>query len=367
MRRQVASLLSFSVLVLSLASCWAPYYDPEVSASVGMADKLGDPILSIGPLSGQGTFDSQQGGSFEFLPARPPGSPWAPTDGFLVQKGEDQVRITFVAYGDGSYGFASSNQNLPNFFGADALLRSEAATPGGYPQMIAMTDHAKAQQYRYDRSTRSLNQTSTTPDTSTICVEVYGFGAALRDAAADADLYAAIFSNGTQILVSDDLIGNSTLSAIPFANLFAGTLDTGGRSLSSGGSAFVNAGSGYLYYSGSGGTTLRWNMATLTSEAPALLSISKRLTAILSDGTLVAQDDLQLSAYTAGGEELFTAAAGSIRLQHEVYCSGPSPAAGYYLIFSQVLVVKGSNGSDNDEYYVKVWRCPLADFRKLGS
>jgi len=366
MRRLVASLLSLFALALSLASCWAPYYDPELSASVGMADKLGDPILSIGPLSGQGTFDSQQGGSFEFLPARPPGGAWAPTDGFLVQKGDDQVRIAFIEYKDGSYGFASMSQFVSNYFGSDALLRSEAATSGGYPQMIAMADHAKAQQYRYDRSTRSLSQTSMTPDTSTTCVGVYGFGAALGDAATDADLYAAIFSNGAQILVSEDLIGNGTLSALPFADLFAGTLDTGGRSLSGGGGAFVNAGSGYLYYSESGGTTLRWNMATLTSEAPVPLSISKRLTAILSDGTLVAQDDLHLSAYTAGGAELFTAAAGSIRLQHEVYCPGPSPAAGHYLVFSQVLVVKGKS-SDGDEYYVKVWRCPLAGFQKLGG
>ena len=58
------------------------------------------------------------------------------------------------------------------------------------------------------------------------------------------------------------------------------------------------------------------------------LPIPERLTAMLSDGTLVAQGDNYLTAYSAGGKKLFSIPAGSVRLEHEVYFPGTSPAAG---------------------------------------
>jgi hypothetical protein len=349
-----------AVLAFLLVACWAPYYDPAVSASVGFADKLGDPLLSFGPIGGSGTFNSKDG--LEFLPTRPAGSPWAPVDGFMIQKTEEGASIAFVERSGGSYGFASSSQGMNNDFGTGALLRSEAADASGNPQMIAITDHQQVRQYNYDRSTKSLNQSSVSPS-STSCTQVYAAGAVLYDGANDADRYSMLFTDGSKTLLSADLVGKTLGS---FTDQFAATLATGGLALSSGNSALADAGGDYLYYSASGGPTLRWDTASLPSTAPTELSVTERIIAVLSDGTLVSQDDLHLRAYTASGTRIFTALAGSIRLEHEVYCPGPSPAAGYYVLFSQVLC-SGSGSSDNSEYYVKVWRCSLSGFKKLGD
>jgi hypothetical protein len=346
---------------LALSSCWAPYYDPEVSASVELTDKLGEPFLSIGPVSGSGTFDSSTEG-FEFLPSRPYGSPASPTEGFLVQKGEDRIRIAFVEKEGGGYGFAPMSQDASNYLGSSAVLRSEASTAAGYPQMIAIGDHSSLRQYQFNRSTMSLIQ-SETPNTSTTCVKVYGAGAGLYDIANDVDLYSVLFTDGTLLLMSTGQIGNS-LGA--FADLYATSLNSGGRSVKSGGNAFFDAGLTNFFYAEPDGPTLRWSGATMPGSPPVELAISRPLRAVLSDGTLVAQDDLRMSAYTAGGKELFTILAGSIRVQHEVYSYGPSPAAGYYLFLSQVLR-SGKSDSDKTEFTIKVWRCRLADFKKLGD
>jgi hypothetical protein len=360
MTPRLASTVAAAACLSSLLSCWAPIYDPEVSGSVDMADKLGDPILSIGPISGEGRFDSREG--LEFLPARPMGRAWAPTDGFLVYKGEDDIKIAFVESEGGGYRFAPASQGRANYLGSDAILRSEAASASDYPQMIAMADHATAQQYRFDRSTRSFSQQDT-PISGGSGVVVYGPGASLSSPSSDTDTYTALFASGAGLFVSSSAIGNSLTN---FANLTTLPLSTGGMSLRVGGSAFIDPVEGRFYYSEPGGPTFMWNTATWTASPPLKLPIPKRVTALLADGTLIAQDDLHLSAYTAGGEEIFTTMAGSIRLEHEVYCPGPAPAEGFYLIFSQVLVAKGS-GSSGFEYRIKVWRYPQAALAKLGD
>jgi hypothetical protein len=88
------------------------------------------------------------------------------------------------------------------------------------------------------------------------------------------------------------------------------------------------------------------------------------MVSLLSDGSLVAQGDNYLSAYGPDGKLLFTTSAGSVRLMHEVYYPGPAPAAGNYLIFSQVLSIF-NQGSGNRDFYVTVWRCPLASFKSF--
>jgi hypothetical protein len=359
MRKGAGFLLA--AWALALSSCWAPYYDPEVSASVELTDKLGEPILSIGPVSGSDKFDSSTEG-FEFLPARPYGSPASPTEGFLVQKGEDRIRIAFVEKEVGGYGFAPMSQDASNYFGSSAVLRSEASTAAGYPQMIAISDHGSVRQYCFDRSAMSLIP-SETPNTSTTCVKVYGAGAGLYDIANDVDLYTVLFTDGTQLLMSVGQIGGSLGT---FSDLYATSLNAGGRSLKTGGVAFFDAGFNNFYYAEPDGPTLRWSGATLPVSPPVELAISRPLRTLLSDGTLVAQDELRLSAYTAAGKELFTTLAGTIRVQHEVYSYGPSPAAGYYVFLSQVLR-SGKSDSDKAEFTVRVWRCPLADFKKLGD
>jgi hypothetical protein len=356
--RPIAVLLVVA-WAFALSSCWAPYYDPEVSASAKFADSLGEPLLSIGPLSASGMFDPSAGGRFEFLPERPYGDPASPAEGFLVQKGEDRARVAFVAYSSG-YGFASMSMDMSNYFGSGALLRAEASTSGDYPQMIAITDHQVVRQYRFDRSAQSLVE-SETANTDLTCSRIYGAGAALSTIASDADKYWILYDGGSQVLLSAGTVD----SALGTFYDMGVTPATGGRSLGNGGRMLSDMSGGSYYYSPPGDPTLLWSAASLSVSAPEELSISRPLVAVLSDGTLVAQDELHLSAYTAGGKELFTVLAGSIRLQHEVYSYGPSPEAGYYLIFTQVLE-KGSSNSDSREFRIKVWRVSLAEFHKLG-
>jgi hypothetical protein len=355
--RKLAATFSIAASALSLVSCWAPYYDPEVSGSVALADELGDPVLSIGPISGQGMFDSSSSG-FEFLPSRPSGDPASPSDGFLVQKGDGRIGVAFVAKKGGEYGIASSSQGTSNYFGSDIFLRSEASTAAGYPQMIAAADHQSLRRFQYNPATGALSQDWSSNAAS---VKVYGTGAVLADAASDAELCSVLFSNGTQVRVWKGALG---AAFGPFTDPYAAAINAGGRSLDIGGRAFFAPGGAYFFFSDPDGLVLRWDMAALPGGAPVKLAVSSPLVAVLSDGTLAAQDDLHLGAYTASGKKLFTKLAGSIRLCHEVYAPGPSPEAGFYLIFSQVLSTGGSN-SDKRQFYIKVWRCSLADFKKL--
>jgi hypothetical protein len=359
MRRPALLLAAAS---LALASCWAPYYDPEISASVGFAKKLGDPLLSIGPVSIEGGFDLSSDDVFEFLPERPFGNPASPKGGFLVLRKEDSIGIAFVEAEGGSR-ISLGMQGQPNYFGSGALLRAEASTADGRPQMMAVTEHECSRQYRYDRSTRSFMQFSQ-PNASSTCARVYGVGAVLVDPVTDADLYSALFSDGSQVLASAAVAGSALGS---FSNLYAGLgVNTGGRGLGLGDRAFFDSGLERFYYSRRGAKTLRWFDSGLPGESPAELNIDRQLDFALSDGTLVAQDELRLYAYKASGPRLFTALSGSIRIRHEVYSPGPSPAAGYYLLFSQVLA-SGRGNSGELELLIKVWRCPLSDFRDFGD
>jgi hypothetical protein len=360
-----AALLALA-LALVASSCWAPYYDPKVSSAVLLYKKLGDPFLTIGPVKDEGKFDSQ--GGLEFLPSRPAANPWNPADGFLVQKGDDYIRIAFVEWYNGDYRLAPAMQSTPNFLGEAALLRSEAALPASpyTPQLIVMADHSSAQQYGFDLSTHSLSWGPGAAISAPASVRVYGLGAhLLMPVATDTDTYAALFSNGTDLLVATDGID---VNLNGFVDAMGSALDAGGRSLAGGGSAFLDQANSRFYYSEQGGPTLLWDTTTwpASSTPPAALPIPERVTALLSDGTLVAQGDDYLSAYSASGKELFSTSAGSVRLEHEVYCPGPTPTAGNYLIFSQVLVVQGKDSSSR-EYYINVWKYPVSEFQALGK
>jgi hypothetical protein len=356
----VAPIFAALALAALCVSCWSPYYDPKVSKAVPFYKKLGAPFLSIGPLSDTAGMSDPKG-SLEFLPTRPGLDPLDPTDGFLVWKGDDAIRIGFVEFYGGAYRLAPSMQSRPNAIGSAALARSEAAK-GATPELILMCDNATAEQYSFDSSTHSVNPTASAQIPAS--ASVLGVGARLlMPPSADTDTYAALFSDGTRNIVAMDAIG-ADLNG--FSNQVSATLDLGGRTLIGGGSAFLDPPNHRFYYSPPGGPTLLWDTTAwaASSAPPTELPISERLTALLSDGTLVAQGDTYLTAYSAEGKKLFSTPAGSVRLEHEVYFSGTTPAEGNYLLFSQVLSVQGSSGW---EFYIDVWRYPVADFASLGN
>jgi hypothetical protein len=347
-------------LAALFASCWSPYYDPKVSNSVPLYRKLGSPFLSIGPVSDtSGMSDSQA--SLEFLPTRPSLDPLDPLDGFLVQRGSDSIKVAFVESYNGSYRLAPSMQSMSNMLGSESLARAEAAK-GTSPQLVLIASNAWAAQCVFTPTTHSLMMGSGLSFPGSI--SILGFGASLlMPPAADTDSYAAVYADGAQVFAAMAGIG-ADLS--PFAQQVDAALDTGGRSLVAGGSAFQDVANHRFYYSEPGGPTLLWDTTTwpASSKAPVELPIPERLTAMLSDGTLVAQGDDYLTAYSADGKKLFSMPAGSVRLEHEVYFPGTSPAKGNYLIFSQVLSIEGSNGW---EFYIDLWRYPVASFASLGN
>jgi hypothetical protein len=348
------------MLVVLAVSCWSPYYDPKVSAALPFYSKLGAPFLSIGPLSDTSEM-GDSGDPLEFIPTRPSDNPLDPVDGFLVRKGVDVVKIGFVESYNGSYRIAPMKQSMTNSLGAAVLARAQAAN-GSSPQLILMRDDTTLWQYAFDPVVHAIRQDSTVivPYGS----RILGIGARLlMPSVGDADTYAALYTDGTQNLVAMSETGASLGG---FASQVSTALDTGGRSLTALGSAFQDVANHRFYYSQVGGPALRWDTAAwpASSGPPTALSIPERLTAMLSDGTLVAQNDTYLTAYSADGKKLFSVSAGSVRLEQEVYYTGTTPSAGNYVLFSQVLSVKDSNGW---EFYVNVWRYPVASFASLGN
>jgi hypothetical protein len=337
-RPPVAAVFSALSLAALLASCWSPYYDPKVSNSVPLYKKLGSPFLSIGPVSDTSGMSDPQAATLEFLPTRPSLDPLDPLDGFLVQRGSDSIKVAFVESYNGSYRLAPTMQSMSNMLGSAALIRAEAAK-GTSPQLVLIANKVWAAQCVFTPTIHSLMMGSGLPFPGGI--STLGFGASLlMPPATDTDTYAALYADGAQVFAAMAGIG-ADLS--PIAPQVDAGLDTGGRSLVAGGTAFQDIANHRFYYSEPGGPTLLWDTTTwpASSKAPAELPIPERLTAMLSDGTLVAQGDTYLTAYSAGGKKLFSIPAGSVRLEHEVYFPGASPAAGNYLIFSQVLSVRG--------------------------
>lgn len=342
---------------LLLSSCWAPYYDPAVSSGVYMYRKLGSPILKIGPVTSNMNFDATI--PLEFVPTRPSTVPPDPVDGFLVQKGSELIGISFVERDtSGAYALAPGRQTVLNALGDGALLRSEAIN-GASPQLVVIADKTLARQYSFDPTLKQISSGTTTALGSSPS-SIIGLGASLlMPPSSDKDSYAVLYSDGTNDLVSMDGID---VNLNGFVDQLGASLDLGGRSLQPGGSAFIDLATSRFYYSQAGGPTLVWDTGTWATTAPAVLPIYERITSLLSDGTLVAQGADYLSAYASDGTPLFTLPAGSVRLVHEVHYPGPDPVAGNYLIFTQVLSTAVQNSMSRD-YYINVWRCPLADFK----
>ncbi len=363
MIRSLRASLATALAALLLSSCWAPYYDPAVSSGVYMYRKLGSPILKIGPITSGMSFDATI--PLEFVPTRPGTVPPDPVDGFLVQKGDELIRITFVERdAGGAYALAPGSQTVLNSLGESAVLRSSAMS-GTSPQLVLIADKTLARQYSFDPALHQINSGATTALGSTPTA-IFGLGASLlMPPSSDKDSYAVLYTDGSRNLVSMDGID---VNINGFTDqLGAGVvLDLGGRVLKAGGSAFIDLASSRFYYSQAGGPTLVWDTGpwAASSTAPTALPIFERITSLLSDGTLVAQGPDYLSAYRPDGTPLFTLPAGSVRLEHEVHYPGPDPAAGLYLIFSQVLSTAVQNSLSRD-YYINVWRCPLADFKNF--
>jgi hypothetical protein len=344
-----------------LVSCWAPFYDPRVSNSVPFYGKLGPPFLAIGPLSND-TGMNDPLARLEFLPTRPSANPLDPVDGFLVQTSSDTVTVGFVEYYQGAYRLAPSAQGRPNLLGDGAYARSGRADATGRPQMSLVCDNGYAYQFVFDPVGHYVNQIANMPLTSSVAL--LGVGATLlMPPATDSDSLSALVYDGSSVHVLRTIV-SLTLNA--FSDQVLPFLDTGGRSLGAGGRAFQDIPGQHFYYSAPGGPTLLWGTATwpAASTPPTRLPINKLVTALLSDGTLVAQDDNYLSAFSPAGAQRFSIPAGSVHLEHEVYYPGPNPPMGNYVLFSQVLSIwtKG-----NSELFIYVWRYPVASFAALGN
>jgi hypothetical protein len=361
---KVLSLVA--ALGLSALSCYLPVYDPATSLSAAFERRL-EKVSRIGPAKVSDS-DAYEG---YFVPHRVA----VPTDGYWIQSLPGYFRARYLYSTANGAKFSASlyrtgSTTLGSGAVAAALQEGQAgasainrglfvATDGNSTSGItAMFFASEGATYLSQNASAALYQS---PSYSTL------IGAGHTVDSSSTDHFSFLFSGYNSS--SYELRGDSvSLAATTAFSSFApnlALLDYSGPTLQPGAFfATENGSSYYLYGTSAADGSVYTALYSALGSPPAVLSgVTKQLSALLSNGDLLARDDLTTILYDAGGAKLATLRTGSLRFVHEYYDMSDLT---WYSYFTRPVSDRRDSGGDL-ELYVDVYRFPTASLASLAD
>ena len=362
--RRASSLTKLAIALAAsaaLASCWVPVYDPAVSLSSKLEKKL-EPVLRIGPVTEY--FEEREEAELRFIPFREA----SPRGGFAFVLYPDFIEMK--AY------FGSGSQPLRSFSWRSSFINELGLRAGtwaqdqvaGFPDrfdclVISNSSVSGFSDYgptilQYDTLTGSIGLYAIDDvgtNSSTRKLIATGRSRRASDLATDDVGYfqyddAAMEYQGGAFEILNGLGHNAAGSE---------TVNTGGQVIVRG--TFVSKSLFGYYLSGYGpngkAITLRWSSGF--SAAPTVLPTDQAIDELLSDGKLLARENLVTYVYDSNGYPLFTIPTGILRFVHEVNDGGI-----WYSYFSRGTRLSTKDGA---EYYFDVFRYPTAQLSDLAQ
>lgn len=354
---------------LALTACYRPHYDPLLSASARFEEGL-TKVARLGPF--QSDRDSIEGGWF--IPDRTA----TPTSGWWARYSSSNLNLTYISgtsiLGSRSYwnmGMGEDSFILPLTASAASGL-STAIPPKGY--LFLGDCDLSAPYYGFEAAGMDATHTSMTtlaPTSVTAPGAGYSFvGASLgsyflptSDCATlafaweDGALYH--FASWHTVIPNDVALGSYSFVAASEFTVYQGPRLREG--------AFVahDSLSGRYYLSGYSqvdGSLYSCYWQDVAMAPTALAGIDTKLTALLSDGRLLARDGGVTKLYSAEGALEATLTSGSLRFCYEIFLAGA-----YHSVFTRTFMIQDGSDYSQVQAYVEAFRVPTADLASLGD
>ena len=352
-RIRIAGMAAAAVFSALLSSCWRPLFDPDISASQVLADRLGAPVVSFDIESIQ-KYNAQDA---LFLPERDDYSV-VPRYGLLLRVNDSRLVSTFVQF-DTAYGYQTGAQESENIFDDASYIES---APDG-------SSHASGigQSSTYLFWTMDLNSLDSSSYSTYLPVNdrVLGVGSVQNSLAATDTTSCCFVDNvGTPCYIIFTYAGGGTPPNFSGASSelslpFLDSIKTPG--------SFFDTGT-YLYLSCglSDGTNavFRWESASPTADPLRYPAAYGPLVAVLSDDTVLAEDGTLMTALSPDLKKRFAFPCGAMKFVHERYDS----VKGYAIcVFTRTTFVRSSNGDDFGRARIEVYEIPTSDLYTLSS
>ncbi|AEJ19154.1 hypothetical protein [Gracilinema caldarium] len=326
MKKNVVGLFSSIIL---LTSCWHPPFDPDVSASVLSARKLGDPVLEFKVSL---PYEARYG---YFIPCKS-----SYTQGGWITKEAYSLRISYVTFDPIFKTGVILNKEQLNGFSFAGLQ----VFPHPNDLQALYISHPDIKGWVRIDST-GFESYQTTDDL------FLGAGATLTWSGTEevGILYIASYGDGEQItLTRHDMTSSNEVyyplpPQLPAAPIFAAKNDYGAYL-----SGTLTDGTPVTYY---------W----FEEEGPVQLPLGRAMTGLLSDGRLLADTGDRLYIYDKDGNECFAIATGSLKFSFERYDAVNSR---WVSVFTRTLQIAASN-NDEWDYLISIYEIPTADLEKL--
>jgi hypothetical protein len=354
-----------AALGLSPFSCYLPVYDPATSLSAGFERKL-EKVNRIGPAKVSDS-DAYEG---YFVPHRTA----VPSDGYWIMSRPSYFRARYLySTANGAILSSQAYSNGSTILGARALVAAltdaEASSSAGGGIFVAMDSQGGMGMARL-QFTSIGGISSAAWSSNTACFSSGGslIGAGCYQDVSN-DYYSFLFSGYD---ASSNYRLGEYYALKPQGSPLGSDMVTpalityySGPKLQPG--AFFATEDGSSYYlsgkSAADGSVYTARYSSL-GIAPTLLSgVTRQLSALLSNGNLLARDDLTTILYDAGGSKIATLRTGSLRFVHEYYDMAGST---WYSYFTRPVGDRSSSGSDL-ELYVDVYRVPTAGLASLAD
>ena len=324
--------ISSMVLLASLSSCWHPPFDPDVSAAMLTAQKLGSPVWEIRTRLG---YNARSG---YYLPSRSDYS-----QGFWVGFNQNRIKLSRFTFDMGTQKGLLTNftdypvtdlrglQLLPDQSSPHVLYISLASLKGWYKiDFYGGFTPFTTQEFPFLGA--GLFNNDTLPDT----------------------LYVA-YMNDSQIYFYSVQTDNFTISgpyaytALPATLPESPTLAVMGT----GGEAYISG-------LAADGTAVTYYWPSNTAE-PVTLPIDRPLTGRLSDGRLLSDRGDRLYVYTTDGSSSFSIPMGTLHFSFEHYDSANSQ---WISVFTRTLEI--ASNSVDWEYLISIYEIPTSRLAELA-
>lgn len=341
---QFSLILALSAVFI-LSSCWHPPFDPDVSASLISAEKLGEPVWEV-----QTRLPSEARGGY-YVPKREP--PY--DEGIWVVREDDTLRVFRFTQPSPDHYALEARWDFPvtgdQYLHLLPLTNPDTNFVLSYPGLSGWL-------LFYFTETASWNMVSSPPEPGFVgCGIRYGNGG---DNSSDTLYTAAMNIIGNLTLKAYEVSGSTTDFSEPTIPIPITTLPA---ELSGSPGFVVQADSGDIYLSftlaDGTGATYRWQNPL---GDPELLPIKRPLTGLLSDGRLLADMGDRLFVYGPDGSEAFAIPTGALHFSHERYDSEKSK---WISVFTRTLEIPLSE-SDSGEYIISVYEIPTERLRDLA-
>lgn len=376
MRRLLLSAWAIACLgFLALQSCYRPHFDSVLLASARFEQGLAK-VARLGPVSA--SREMYEGGWF--VPDRTDN----PSFGWWAKAANNNVQLTYMdnsslRISEGFWGMPMKDDSFILPLTAITASPISGASPprgylfvGGCAPAAAPTPYWGTAAVGLDASlTGSVHQNPSFVSVPTVDYIFLGgsIGPYMSAVPARDGLNLAFaWDDGStfHLALGHSIIQNDI--ALPVYSLSTNTLmpiNYPGPALEEGAFFAYYGDTARFYLSGYSkvdGSPFTCYFPNLFDPAVVLPGVDSKITALLSDGRLLARKGGVTKLYSAAGVLEASLNTGNMRYCYEIYSGGS-----YYSVFSRTYMIQDGNDYSRAKLYAEVFRVPTADLASLGN